>query len=407
MKILFITSSAPFGVGESFVVSEANAIASLGHKVILVPTLIRKNSPNNFKLEESIKLLAEPLISLKIFFTSLLFFAFNIKKGFYLFDLVTDRNLVNTLKNYLIIPKAVWLANHIKLTPVDHIHAHWLTTSATLAMLVSGLTGISWSATAHRGDIVANNLLQEKFIRAGFIRFISKSGKVLASERIHNLEYNAKIIYLGINLENVSSPNPDLRTFSPNYFHFVCPANLVPVKGHDVLIESISKMKFKNKIKLSIVGEGKLRNKLELKVKQLGLGENIKFLGHIPHSKLLDWYKMGNVDAVILPSLDLGNGNHEGIPVSLMEAMAFSIPVISTRTGGIPELLEDDYEQFGYLVDANDSNQLTMMLDSLVKNPESITKIAKLGYQRVMGDFNQSKTLDQLITLIKNEGSTL
>lgn len=402
MKLLFITSSAPFGKGESFVITEVNAIAKLGHSVILVPTLIRKGNPNNFELHENINLLAKPLITFIMFFNFLVFFISRPICCFKLFYMVSDRQIVNSFKNYLVIPKSIWLAKYLKKNPVDHIHVHWLTASSTLAMLVGTLVNVKWSATAHRGDIVANNILEIKFKSASFIRFISKSGKDLATSRANILEDKAKILHLGVDLENLVSINSMVKMDSSGLFSIVCPANLIAIKGHDFLINSISKMKFLNEVRVFFVGEGALRPVLENKVKKLGLEKSIVFCGHIPHSELLGWYKSGEVNAVVLPSLDLGKGVHEGIPVSLMEAMAFNIPVISTRTGGIPELLEEDSQKYGGLVEPYNTKELSKLLDDLLQYPEKSQKLVKLGYERVNTDFNQISSISELLKLIKH-----
>lgn len=402
MKVLLITSSAPFGKGESFVITEANAIASLGHNVILLPTLIRKGNANNFKLLDNIKLLAKPVISLRFFFDFILFFINNPRSTINLFRLVTDKDFKNSFKNYLVIPKSIWLAKYIRENPVDHIHAHWLTASSTLAMLVSLLTNIAWSVTAHRGDIVADNILEKKFETASFVRFISKSGKELANSRAELKDNKAKVLHLGIDIEGLNCIEPVVKIKSADKFNIICPANLIDVKGHDFLIDSIFGMQFRNKVKFFIVGDGYLRKRLEDKVNQLGLKKIIEFCGHIPHSELLSWYKSGEIHAVVLPSLDLGNSVHEGIPVSLMEAMAFNIPVLSTRTGGIPELLEHNSQQYGFLVDAGNVNQLSKKLDELIQYPDRNKKLAESGYQKIMKDFNQLSSVLELIKLITN-----
>ena len=67
----------------------------------------------------------------------------------------------------------------------------------------------------------------------------------------------------------------------------------------------------------------------------------MRFVGQVSHTQILEMYVANQVRAVVVPSIDLGNNLHEGIPVSLMEAMAHGVPVVSTTTGGIPELLAD------------------------------------------------------------------
>lgn len=403
MKLAVISSSAPFGKGESFVINEANAMAAVGHEVLLIPTQLRKGNPNRFDLHDQVRLYAQASASWRIISSFLLFALKSSRRLFLLIKMVSDKSIENSLKNYLVLPKAIWLSGQIKKQDIAHIHAHWLTTSATLAMVTSHLTGIPWSCTAHRGDIVADNILRKKFASAVFIRFISDSGVKLAKDLTKIPEDKIQVLHLGVALPEFDKDNERSEKHEfDRPFSIVCPANLIPVKGHNCLIEAVAKMQFSKQVQLLLAGEGQLRKKLEAKVKTLGVQKHVHFKGHVPHSELLSWYRNRSVDLVVLPSLDLGEGLHEGIPVSLMEAMSFGIPVISTRTGGIPELLEDKlrHRQFGVMVDAGDSEVLAAEMDKMVESFTVRKKWAKRGIIRIQEAFNQQKTIKALLELI-------
>lgn len=399
MNILIVSSSAPYGKGESFVISETNALSKHVESLIMVPTLIRKSSPNVNSLDKDVILISKPLISFYFLYKLGLFAYHEPKKLLKILRLVTDKSIKNTAKNYLIIPKAIWLANFLKNNPVEHIHAHWLTTPSTLALVISELTNIPWSATAHRGDIVMNNLLQVKFEKCSFVRFISKSGIKLANERTNGCNDKFELMHLGIDIKSTNRRKPSIS--SAKKFHFLCPANLIPVKGHSFMLKAISKMRNRDQIILSIVGNGPLKNDLIRETKNLGLSNNVIFKGHIPHNELMQLYSSSDVHCVILPSLDLGNGVHEGIPVSLMEAMAYNIPVVSTFTGGIPELLIHDDQQYGVLVNPNDVDSLTNTLDDITDNYAKYLSLAEKAYQRVDASFNQNKIIPSFIKKIE------
>lgn len=405
MKLAVISSSAPFGKGESFVVNEVNAIAVQGQPVILIPTQLRRGSPNHFDLNRDVKLLALASLSFKVLGGFCLFGIQSPKRLVRLTKLIRDnKSFLNSLKNFLVLPKAIWLSRYLTLHSVEHIHAHWLTTSATLALVCSELTGIPWSCTAHRGDIVANNLLDIKFRSATFVRFISESGLKLARARAEISTEKSHVLHIGVSIPDLqSNNNGDSVTPLENEFTVVCPANLIPVKGHRTLIDALAEMQLGKHVKLIFAGDGELRQKLESQVKMLGLESHVSFKGHVAHSELISWYENKLVDLVVLPSLDLGNGLHEGIPVSLMEAMSYGIPVISTRTGGIPELLEDTAHnlKFGCIVDAGDSQSLATEMDKMVESIAYREKWQKLGRARVKETFNNDKTISALLKLIK------
>ena len=285
MKLAVISSSAPFGKGESFVISEANAMAAFGHEVLLIPTQLRKGNPNRFELHDQVRLYAQASASWRVLSGFFLFALRAPKCLLSLIRMVSDKSLWNSLKNYLVLPKAIWLSEQMKRQEVEHIHAHWLTTSATLAMVTSHLTGIPWSCTAHRGDIVANNLLRKKFASAVFIRFISDSGVKLAKGLAEIPEDKIQVLHLGVSLpefDKDTARSEKQEVDKP--FTIVCPANLIPVKGHNCLIEAVAKMQFANKVQLLLAGDGQLRHELEATAKKLGVEEQIHFKGHVPHS---------------------------------------------------------------------------------------------------------------------------
>jgi glycosyltransferase involved in cell wall biosynthesis len=121
-------------------------------------------------------------------------------------------------------------------------------------------------------------------------------------------------------------------------------------------------------------------------------------LGFVPYQQLLAMYAQGEIDVVVLPSVDLGGGLHEGIPASLMEAMSHGIPVVSTRTGGIPELLSDDA---GVMVPPADHVALADALQRLLTDDVFRTTTARAGRQRVCRDFAAEATMSQFIRHIE------
>jgi glycosyltransferase involved in cell wall biosynthesis len=119
-------------------------------------------------------------------------------------------------------------------------------------------------------------------------------------------------------------------------------------------------------------------------VRRESLGDRVRFLGQLPHAALLAMYARGEVGMVALASVDLGGGLHEGIPVSLMEAMAYGLPVVSTRTGGIPELIR---EGKGMLVPPADPAPLAGALEALIASAPLRSSLGAAGRERVSQAF--------------------
>jgi len=390
----------PKGTRESFIIPEVNELINQGNEVVVVP-MHPKGNVINLEVNPFIKSAkVTGILSLIILIRSVIVMIQNPKKVIkILFQVFKSRSPGILLKNLMVIPKGLWLSQVARSWGADHIHSHWSSTTSTLAMITSEISGISWSFTAHRWDIVENNLLEQKVNSAKFIRFISKSGYEIALDyNIDLLEKKSKIIHMGI----VVPGNNFLKNSIDNTdegcdIKLICPANLIPVKGHEYLIRAIKKLEDKGyKVKLLIAGKGHLKESLEQLVINLNILDSISFLGQLSHENLLNLYKNRQVDAMILPSVDLGNGLHEGIPVSLMEAMGYGIPVISTHTGGIPELIKN---KAGILVPPKNIKALSDAIEQLIVNNSLRKTLSKNGFEVVSKDYNISVVVKELKSL--------
>jgi glycosyltransferase involved in cell wall biosynthesis len=127
-------------------------------------------------------------------------------------------------------------------------------------------------------------------------------------------------------------------------------------------------------------------------VKEFGLTENIIFAGNIDNSSLMDLYKSRKIDLYVQNSINRFN-IHEGIPVSIMEAMSHSIPVIASDCGGINELVN---LESGILIKMGDPDETFNAIYNLIKNPKRLTTIGKKGRNKIMEDFDTHKISTQL-----------
>jgi glycosyltransferase involved in cell wall biosynthesis len=261
-----------------------------------------------------------------------------------------------------------------------------------MAMIAGEVSGVPWSLTAHRGDIAENNLLALKTAKAAFVRFISASGAEMAATVAPGLPRGkGAVIHVGVAMDAAGHVAP--KADRPPIL--LCPANLVPVKGHKHLIRAMAILKGRGvSCSLRFAGEGELREELAALTRELACTECVRFLGHVRHETILQWYANRDVDAVVLPSVDLGNNLHEGIPVSLMEAMAHGIPVVATSTGGIPELLGGGA---GLIVPPQDPAALADAIERLAENPALQEELGQAGRVRIEEEFNVQSAVAQLL----------
>lgn len=401
MKVAFITAQTPYGRGEQFILPEILEFVHKGNEAIVMPIRPAKElgmGTEALKVSEYCKSI--PLLSLGVILESLRVFANHPVRVLQIVYEITkfSGSAIKALKNITVLPKGLVTGEVIIKNKVDHIHAHWASTPSTVAYIASRLSGVPWSFTSHRWDITENNMMSQKVKTAEFVRAISKNGR---REIIGyaGSKYASKVfvIHTGINIDTLCREVSE--KVKKDKFVIAVPANLIQVKGHRYLIEAVKLLcRERNDFVCWFYGEGPLKDKLENYVRKLGLQNTICFKGKIAHNELLNLYSRGSIDCVILPSITTESGEKEGIPVSLMEAMAFGIPVISTNTGSIPELLDDGA---GIMVSEKDPDELAGAISRLMDNQELQYNLKSKGCCKIKEQFSLPLLMDNLISMMQ------
>jgi colanic acid/amylovoran biosynthesis glycosyltransferase len=284
------------------------------------------------------------------------------------------------LKNLSVVPKALWLARQARTLDAAHIHAHWAGTSATMALIAGRVSGIPWSLTAHRWDIAENNLLGSKAREARFVRAISEHGRDELAGLAARPDWSPWLLHMGVELPEISRSDdsgPPLRVLTA--------ARLVEKKGHVHLIEAMRLLEERGvDVRVDLAGGGPLADVLASRAAEAGVQERVEFLGTVSHDDLLAGLASGRWDAAVLPSVMTASGQLEGIPVSLVEAMAAGLPVVGTETGGIPELLRDGA---GILVPPKNPEALADALQRLAEDASIRARLGAAGRRRIEDEF--------------------
>lgn len=161
-------------------------------------------------------------------------------------------------------------------------------------------------------------------------------------------------------------------------------ARLVPVKDHAMLLEAVAKVfKAIPKAKLLIVGDGPLKNDLESQVKRLGIDKNVVFMG-----------KRRDIPEILL-SLDLFvlSSKHEGTSLSILEAMVYSLPIVATRVGGNPALIDDQCT--GLLVESGNPEEMADAIMELLNDNKKRISFGANAREKVVANFDLTKTVKQ------------
>jgi len=170
---------------------------------------------------------------------------------------------------------------------------------------------------------------------------------------------------------------------------------LIEKKGIPYAIKAVAKLKRQGyTLSYDIVGDGKLRLQLEQMIRDLNLEGDVRLLGWQNHEEIVQLLKQSHI--LVAPSVT-SNGDQEGIPNVLKEAMAMGIPVIGTYHGGIPELIEDGVS--GLLVPERDVDALTDKLAYLIEHPEKWQELGSFGYRAVHENYDINILNDSLASL--------
>jgi glycosyltransferase involved in cell wall biosynthesis len=162
---------------------------------------------------------------------------------------------------------------------------------------------------------------------------------------------------------------------------------LVPTKGPLLLLQAIERVRNQGTaVSLSLVGDGPERADLDAFIEKHGLAEIVTLTGALNHDQALE--QVAAADLFVLASFA------EGIPVSLMEAMALGVPCISTYIAGIPELIESDRD--GVLVPAGSVDDLAEAILRLARDPELRQRLAVAARNRVLREYSLSDNLKLL-----------
>jgi glycosyltransferase involved in cell wall biosynthesis len=379
-----ITSTYPFGAGEEFFEGEVRGLIRSGLNVIILPLWprgpLRQNSSDLKYLT-----LNRYRISPYIFLKTLL----NVMYREIRFNKPAKVNLFERcFRESISAAYGPQLSKTIIEHKVSHMHAYWASGPAMLAMTTSKLSGISWSFTGHSGDLIDGVNLNQKIQSSKEVRLISERGaRVL--KKVTNLPNEFQIIHLGVRVPSITPIKKDAKIF-----RIACVANLIPIKNHLVLIKAMHFIASQEiTMQLEIIGTGPLEQKIKKLVQEFDLTDSIIFRGQIEHAKLMEEYQQNRFQLVVLASGISKSGQEEGIPISLMEAMSYGIPVVSTKTGGIPELVTEDLD---LLVSSNEPDKMAKKILEIITLPYDLRlKLSNQCYSRVKEDFNVEQTTIQ------------
>lgn len=283
-----------------------------------------------------------------------------------------------------IFPKAVQFAFDMKCRGVDHIHAHFSNHPAVAAFIIHRLTAIPFTFTAHGTDLhVDRHMLKEKVEAAASVVTVTSYNKqILIDECGPGASAKIHVIHGGVDVARLT-PAPHRQPRDP--FRILCVARFEEVKGHTYLVEACRLLRDEGvSFECRLIGDGPLLPEIRRQIKQTALSSQIRLDGARTYQEVVQ--ELSRTDVLVLPTAPTASGQREGSPTVLKEAMASGLPVVASRVGGIPEIVDD--QSTGLLTPARNAVALAAALRRLSEDPDLRRRLGRAGREKAVKEFN-------------------
>lgn len=275
---------------------------------------------------------------------------------------------------------------------ITHLHTHFSTNSAAVAMLSARLGGPGYSFTAHGPDEFVDwgrGSLGLKVAQARFVIAISNFCRVQLA-RAAGMDHWGRlhIVGCGIDVDEFAPSDAPFDASAP----FVSVGRLCPQKAQTLVVEAVARVAQTHpEIRVTLIGDGETRADVEAAIARHGLQENVTLMGWQDNDTVRA--ELGRARALLLPSFA------EGLPVVIMEALALGRPAISTYIAGIPELVD---EGCGWIIPAGSVDDIARAMESaLASDSAALAAKGAKGRRRVQERHDVRKNASALLDLIR------
>jgi glycosyltransferase involved in cell wall biosynthesis len=399
IRIAYIVKEFP-RISETFILNEILELERLGFEVtIFTRTSVSNLPPHNdfFHLKGDILLLGadNPKDLLPKLWDNILVFLSRPRVWINVLRKVRKKKEKSALRKFWIAGR---ISRHILKKKIDHVHAHFATHNTKIARLVSNLTGIDYSFTAHAKDIWVKSTPPE-------IKSMIDNARFAVTICRYNMDYlcsltaaykKIHLIYNGLDLSKF--PYPATRGNKQNArIEILAVGRLVPKKGFAVLIQACKILQSSNvNFSCRIVGDGPERDDLKDLISTNRLSDVFFLEGPCTQEILIRQY-LSHADIFVMPSIITENGDRDGIPTVILEAMAMGIPVAATSVAGIPEVVIDS--QTGVLIEPGSAAALAEAIVMLTENNELRRRLGQNGSALVRERFDRKSNVKLLARL--------
>lgn len=277
---------------------------------------------------------------------------------------------------------AGWVARQAQRQGITHLHAHYATEPLRVAHLVKRLIGTPYSFTAHAKDLyqAPEGRLRRRLATARFATSCHQHG-VERLRRLAPADRRDRVLMVrhGIDLERFRRPG-SLSSQATTPPRLLAVGRLTPKKGFEDLVSACALLAGEGlELRCDIVGDGKLRRSLEAHIERSGLKDQIEIHGFVPQEDLPTWHARATL--FVAPCKELADGNRDGVPNVVLEAMASGLPIVASAAAGLPEIIDHGVD--GWLTPPGDPSGLAAGIRQLLEKPALAETLGRAAARRV------------------------
>jgi len=281
---------------------------------------------------------------------------------------------------------------------IARLHAHFLHTPAAVARYAALMTGLPWSCSAHAKDIWTSEPweIRLKLGELDWLVTCTGAGRDFLAALAPD-PGRIELVHHGLDFARFPAParlqRPPRAGSSPaDAVEILSIGRAVPKKGYDLLLDALAQLPADRHWRLVHIGGGPLKQELRDRAAALGLAERVRWLGAEPQDRVLEALRAA--DLFVLASRVAADGDRDGIPNVLAEAMSQGLPVVATALPAIGELVEDGVS--GRLVPPEDAGALATAIAALIADPAARATLGAAGFERVRRRFDMATGIARL-----------
>lgn len=280
--------------------------------------------------------------------------------------------------------------------PYDIIHVHWPMPQGLLGIVGRWSGGGRLVTTFYGADLALTRRFP--FLRLLLIKFVRASDAVTAISSFTGSQVEAMtgvrpvVIPYGVNMP----PPREYVPPPPGPRQILAIGRLIERKGHVYLVQALAELtKRRSDVRLTILGRGSERARLESLIHELGLADKVRLLDYVSDEELAELYQQ--CDLLVQPSITDSGGDFEGLGMVLLEAMSYQKPVVATRVGGILDIVR--HNETGVLVEERDPQALAQAIEAVLADETWARELGQAGLAYAKEYFSWPRIVDQVMAL--------